>query len=186
MPLAVPVAETQVWLFSALSLVFFAFVVRAMIQRQTETSARHEASSRLCIIVQSVGIGMAGIGPMRPILPSSSLPAIAGCAAVLLLMGGSIALFASSSTALGKNWSFEARLMALSSAIRFISGCYSSCSALRSRLATGSSSSWRYRSSLIGTKMRTNAEDRLLEASFGPEFVAYRNSTPALFPRPAR
>lgn len=109
MPLAVPVAETQVWLFSALSLVFFAFVVRAMIQRQTETSARHEASSRLCIIVQSVGIGMAGIGPMRPILPSSSLPAIAGCAAVLLLMGGSIALFASSSTALGKNWSFEAR-----------------------------------------------------------------------------
>ena len=109
MPLAVPVAETQVWLFSALSLVFFAFVVRAMIHRQTETSARHEASSRLCIIVQSVGIGMAGIGPMRPILPSSSLPAIAGCAAVLLLMGGSIALFASSSTALGKNWSFEAR-----------------------------------------------------------------------------
>jgi protein-S-isoprenylcysteine O-methyltransferase Ste14 len=36
---------------------------------------------------------------------------------------------------------------------------------------------------LIGTRLRTNAEDRLLEARFGQEFIDYRSSTPALLPK---
>jgi protein-S-isoprenylcysteine O-methyltransferase Ste14 len=35
----------------------------------------------------------------------------------------------------------------------------------------------------VGTKMRTDAEERLLEQSFGEDFRAYRNSTPAIIPR---
>jgi protein-S-isoprenylcysteine O-methyltransferase Ste14 len=36
---------------------------------------------------------------------------------------------------------------------------------------------------LIGTRIRTDAEDRLLEQSFGDAFRQYRSSTPALFPK---
>jgi protein-S-isoprenylcysteine O-methyltransferase Ste14 len=36
---------------------------------------------------------------------------------------------------------------------------------------------------LVGTRMRTNAEERLLEQSFGEAFRQYRSSTPALLPR---
>jgi protein-S-isoprenylcysteine O-methyltransferase Ste14 len=36
---------------------------------------------------------------------------------------------------------------------------------------------------LIGTKIRTDAEERLLEESFGDSFRDYRQSTPPIFPK---
>ena len=109
MPFALPVAESQIWLFWALSLVFFAFVLRAISRRERESGGRSDPRSRFGIILQSIGIGLAGIGPFKPTLPWLSFGGIAGDLGVLLLMGGAIAVFASSSTALGKNWSLEAR-----------------------------------------------------------------------------
>src|SRR5690349_17625660 len=107
--LVTPIAITQVWLLGALSLAFFAFLFRTMARRQREMGGRRATSSRVGIIVQGLGMGLVGPGIVRPTLSWSSLPAIAGCIAVLLLVGGAVMLFASSSTALGKNWSFEAR-----------------------------------------------------------------------------
>ncbi|MEA3058996.1 MAG: hypothetical protein QOE50_408, partial [Sphingomonadales bacterium] len=108
---AVPIALPQFWLFWLFAFAFFAFVIRAMRGRRAEENGRREARSRVGIVVQSLGIGMAGLEPIRPTLPWASLPAMAGYAAVLLLMGSAVALFASSSATLGKNWSLEARTL---------------------------------------------------------------------------
>jgi protein-S-isoprenylcysteine O-methyltransferase Ste14 len=192
----VPIAITQLWLLCGLSLVFFGFLVRAMMRRQRETGGHRATSSRAGIVVQGLGMGLVGPGIVKPTLPWSSLPAIAGCLAVLLLAGGAAALFASSSTELGKNWSFEARTRNDHELIR--SGPYAYVRhpiylgmmlfMLGWTVALGHWANLIVAMPLfvIGTRMRTVAEDRLLEASFGPAFIAYRNSTPALFPRLAR
>jgi protein-S-isoprenylcysteine O-methyltransferase Ste14 len=193
---AIPIAITQLWLLGVLSLVFFGFLFRAMARRQREMGGRRATSSRLGILIQGLGMGFVGPGLVRPTLRWSSLPAIAGCLAVLLLVGGAIALFAFSSTALGKNWSFEARTRRDHELIR--SGSYTY---VRHPIYLGMMLfmlGWAVALGhwanlvvamplfLIGTRMRTAAEDRLLEASFGEDFIAYRNSTPALFPSLAR
>jgi protein-S-isoprenylcysteine O-methyltransferase Ste14 len=189
----VPIAMAQVWLFSALALVFFGFLIRVMARRQSEAGGRHATSSRLGIIVQGLGMAFVVPGAIRPALAWSSLAAIAACLAILLLMSGAIALFASSSTALGKNWSFQARTRSDHELIR--SGPYAYVRhpiylgmllfMLAWAVALGHWANLVVAMPLfvIGTKMRTAAEDRLLEASFGQDFIAYRKSVPALFPR---
>jgi protein-S-isoprenylcysteine O-methyltransferase Ste14 len=189
----VPIAITQVWLLGALSLVFFGFLIRAIARRRRESGARRETSSRVGIIVQGFGMALVGFGIVKPTLRWPSLPAVAACLAVLLLSSGAIALFASSSAALGKNWSFEARTRTDHELIRRGPYAY-----VRHPIYLGMMLfmlGWAVALGhwanlvvavpifLIGTRMRTAAEDRLLEASFGQDFIAYRNSTPALFPR---
>jgi protein-S-isoprenylcysteine O-methyltransferase Ste14 len=189
----VPIAITQFWLLSALSLVFVGFLIRAMARRRRETGGRRATSSRVGIFVQGLGMALVGPGIVRPTLPWSSLPAIAGCLAVLLLAGPAIALFASSSAALGKNWSFEARTRSDHELIRCGPYAY-----VRHPIYLGMMLfmlGWAVALGhwanlivavpifLVGTSLRTAAEDRVLEASFGQDFIAYRNSTPALFPR---
>jgi protein-S-isoprenylcysteine O-methyltransferase Ste14 len=190
---AVPIAVTQFWLLCVLSLVFFAFLIRALARRRGETGGRRATSSRVGIVVQALGMGLVGFGIVRPTLPWSSLPAIAGCLLVFLLVGGATVLFASSSAALGKNWSFEARTRTDHELIR--SGPYAY---VRHPIYLGMMLymlGWAAALGhwanlvvavplfLLGTRLRTDAEDRLLEATFGAQFLAYRNSTPALFPR---
>jgi protein-S-isoprenylcysteine O-methyltransferase Ste14 len=189
----VPIAAAQIWLLCALSLVFFAFLLRAIVRRQKETGGRSATSSRVGIVIQGAGIGIAGVGIVRPTLPSLSLPGIAGFIAVLVLVGGSIVLFAWSSSALGKNWSFEARTRKDHELIR--SGPYAY---VRHPIYLGMMLfmlGWAVALGhwanlvvavplfLIGTRMRTAAEDRLLEASFGQAFRDYARTTPALIPR---
>jgi protein-S-isoprenylcysteine O-methyltransferase Ste14 len=191
--LAVPIALPQFWVFGLFAFAFFAFVIRAMRGRRAEENGRREARSRVGIVVQSIGIGMAGLGPIRPTLPWASLPAVAGYAAVLLLMGSAVALFASSSATLGKNWSFEARTLDDHQLIR--SGPYAHVrhpiySAMLLFLLGLAAATGHWVQLLLavplflaGTKIRTDAEDRLLEESFGDAFRQYRNGTPALFPK---
>ena len=193
MQLAVPIAMPQWWLFDALSLIFFAFIIRAMLRRPKEQGGRTDSGSRLGIVLQSAGIALAGIGPVRLGLAWLSPAAIAWDLAVLLLMGGSIALFALSSTALGKNWSIEARTLTDHQLIRsgpyrrvrhpiylamllFLLGLAAALGHVIQLIAA-------IPVFLIGTRMRTDAEERLLEQSFGDAFRQYRNSTPAIFPK---
>src|SRR5438552_1828172 len=99
MPLAVPIALPQLWLFGVLSLLFFAFVLRAIFRRGRESGGNRARRSRLGIFLQNVGIALACFGPVRPVLNWSSPAALAAYIAITLLMGGTVALFASSSTA---------------------------------------------------------------------------------------
>jgi protein-S-isoprenylcysteine O-methyltransferase Ste14 len=193
MPLSVPIAMPQIWFFDVLSLAFFGLVIRAMLRRERETGGRREGRSRLGILLQGIAIGSMAVGPVRPSLPWFSSPAIAGCVGVLILMGGAVALFAWSSRTLGRNWSIEARTLADHELVR--TGPYARVRhpiylAMLLFLLGFAVALGHYLQLviaiplfLIGTRLRTDAEERLLEQSFGAEFRVYRDSTPALFPK---
>ncbi|MGN6589580.1 MAG: methyltransferase family protein [Sphingomicrobium sp.] len=190
---AVPIGAPQLWLFDALALCFFVLVVRAALRRPKEAGANRDSSARAGIVVQTAGIFLVGIGPVHPLLPWAGISALAGLAGVLLLNGGAVALFASSSTTLGRNWSIEARTLEDHELVR--TGPYARVRhpiylamllfLLGLAVALGH---WiqlviAVPTFLIGTKMRTDAEERLLEQSFGEQFRNYRASTPAIFPK---
>ena len=189
----VPIGWLQFWLFSALGLLFFASLIRALMKRTAESGGRRERKSRIGIVLQSISFFFAGFGGVRPSLPLLSAAALAGAFAVLLLMGGCLYLFAASSSALGKNWSFEARMRTDHQLIR--SGPYAR---VRHPIYLGmllflfglavALGHWlqlivAVPLFLVGTSIRTRLEDRLLEGQFGKEFEEYARSTPALIPR---
>jgi protein-S-isoprenylcysteine O-methyltransferase Ste14 len=192
--LMVPIGWLQFWLFCALAILFFASLIQALTKRTPESGGHRESKSRVGIILQSISFFFAGFGGARVALPLLSPAALAGALAVLLLMGGALYLFAASSSALGKNWSFEARMRDDHQLIR--NGPYA-----RVRhpiylgmllFLLGLAVAFGHYAQLIvavpiflvGTTIRTRIEDRLLEQQFGSAFEDYARSTPALIPRP--
>ena len=188
-----PVSFVQVAAFLGLSLIFFFFVLRAVAARTHETGTTADARSRMGILLQSIGIGAAGFGFVAIRTGPPSLFDLIETTVVVALMGGAVALFASSSRALGKNWSLVARTRSDHQLIR--TGPYAR---VRHPIYLGmllfllamavAFDHWRQLIVAIpvflaGTSIRTRIEDRLLEQNFGQEFIDYRNSTPALLPR---
>ena len=190
---AVPISVAQYAAFTASGLVFFYFLVRAFSRRAPEAGARRDPRSRAGIIIQSIGIALAGFGRVQITLPSLSPAGLAGTAAVLLLMGGAIALFAASSRELGKNWSLVARMRSDHELVR--TGPYARVRhpiylgmllfllALAVALGHWLQLLVALPVFLAGTAIRTRLEDGLLEQQFGEKFRDYRRSTPALIPR---
>ncbi len=191
--LTTPVSPIQLWLFLALAIVFFAFLIRASVRKGSDAGAKRDNRSRLGIILQSVGIALAGFGPTQPSLAPDNPGAIAGTIAVLLFMGGSIALFALSARALGKNWSVVARTLDDHQLVRH--GPYA---LVRHPIYVGmllfllglAAAVGHWVQLLIaipvflaGTLIRTRIEDQLLENRFGEAFRDYARATPALIPR---
>jgi protein-S-isoprenylcysteine O-methyltransferase Ste14 len=193
MAFMMPVSHLQLWAFFALSLLFFLFLFRAFARRTGEARATRDRRSRFGILLQSLGIGVAAIGRVKPTLESLTPAGLAGTLAVVLLMGGAILLFASSSSALGRNWSIVARTRSDHELVQ--SGPYAR---IRHPIYLGlllfmlglaiAYGHWlqlvvAVPLYLAGTKVRTSIEDRLLEQKFGDVFRDYRNCTPALIPR---
>ena len=191
--LTVPVGWLQLWIFSILGLGFFIALIRALMKKTPESGGRREGKSRLGIILQSVSFFVVGFGGARPTLPLLSPAALAGALAVLLLMGACLYLFAMSSSALGKNWSFEARMRDDHQLIR--TGTYAR---VRHPIYLGmllflfglAAAMGHWVQLLValpfflwGTSIRTKLEDQLLESQFGQEFRDYAKGTPALIPR---
>jgi protein-S-isoprenylcysteine O-methyltransferase Ste14 len=192
MLLAVPVSMPQFWAFIALALVFFAFLIRTASRRDKGSGVRTNRRSRLGIILQSLGIGLAGFGRARPTLEPLSPAGLLGTA-VVLFMGIAIVLFAASSSALGRNWSVVARTRSDHELVR--SGPYAyvrhpiylGMLFFLLGLATALGHWFQLIIAvpvfLAGTASRTRVEEGLLERSFGDKFREYRNSTPALIPK---
>jgi protein-S-isoprenylcysteine O-methyltransferase Ste14 len=189
----VPVSHPQLWAFFGLSLIFFFFLVRAFSRRTGEAGTTRDSRSRFGILLQSLGIAAAAVGRVKPMLASLSPGGIAGTSAVVLLMGGAIMLFASSSNALGRNWSIVARTRSDHELVQ--SGPYAR---IRHPIylglllfLLGLAMAYGHWLQLViavplylaGTRIRTSIEDRLLEQKFGDVFRDYRSSTPALIPR---
>jgi protein-S-isoprenylcysteine O-methyltransferase Ste14 len=190
---ALPIGWLQFWIFTALGILFFVALIRALMRRKPETIDRTAGKSRLGIWLQSIAFFVTGFGRTEPSLPLWSLASIAGAIAVLLLMGGTVYLFVASSNALGRNWSLEARMRTDHQLIR--SGPYARVRhpiylgmmlfLLGLAVALGH---WlqlvvALPLFLVGTSIRTRAEDRLLEEQFGAQFSDYARSTPAVIPR---
>jgi len=193
MVFAVPISVAQYAAFTASGIVFFYFLIRAFSRRTPESNAKRDHRSRVGIIIQSVGIALAGFGPVKITLSSLGAAGLAGTAAVLLLMGGAIALFAASSRELGRNWSLVARMRSDHELVR--TGPYARVRhpiylgmllfllALAVALGHYVQLVIAIPLFLIGTAIRTRLEDALLEQQFGETFRDYRRSTPALIPK---
>jgi protein-S-isoprenylcysteine O-methyltransferase Ste14 len=190
------VSQAQLWLFFALAILFFGVMIGATSRSGSaggESGAKRNNMSRVGILLQAVGIGTAGFGPLRISLPSFGPTALASSAAVVLLMAGAIGLFAASARALGSNWSIVARTKSDHQLVR--NGPYASVRhpiylGLLLFLLSLAVAMGHYLQLLIaiplflaGTIIRTRIEDRLLEAKFGDEFRSYARSTGALIPR---
>jgi len=191
--LTTPVSLVQLWLFVGLSVVFFAFLIRASIRKGNDAGAKRDTRSRVGIILQSIGIALAGFGPTLPILAPTDPVAIAGTIAVIVGVGGAIALFAASSRALGKNWSIVARTLDDHELVRHGPYAYVRHPIYLGMLLFlfGLAAAVGHVEQLViavpvflaGTIIRTRIEDRLLADQFGDEFRAYAARTPALIPR---
>ena len=191
--LSVPIGWLQFWIFTALGILFFAALIRALMNRGADSVSRVAGKSRLGIILQSVAFFATGFGGTQPSLPLWSPASILGAVAVVLLMGGTLYLFVASSGALGKNWSFAARVRTDHQLIR--SGPYAHVRhpiylgmllfllGLAAGLGHWLQLIVALPLFLIGTSIRTRLEDQLLESQFGTEFTDYARSTPALIPR---
>lgn len=85
-------------------------VARARVARLPAAPLSQSAPvTRLWIVVQGLGIGAAGFGPVRVALDPMSTTAIVEAVVVALLMGGAVWLFSASSRAMGKNWAIVAQ-----------------------------------------------------------------------------
>jgi protein-S-isoprenylcysteine O-methyltransferase Ste14 len=189
-----PVSQVQVWLFFSLAIGFFAVMIIALSRSGGgESDARRNNFSRLGIILQGLGIGLAGFGPVRMSLPPLSPQALLQSIAIVVLCGGAITLFAASARALGANWSIVARTRSDHQLIR--SGPYSLIRhpiylglllfLLSLAVALGHFAQLIVAIPiyLAGTLIRTRIEDRLLETKFGDEFRDYARTTPAIIPK---
>ena len=193
MPFAVPISLVQLWVFTASGIVFFIFLLRTLSRGGAESGGKRDRRSKAGIIIQSVGIGLAGFGPLKPVLAPSSAAGIAGTAAVLVLMGGAIGLFATSSRELGRNWSLVARMRSDHELVRtgpyalvrhpIYLGMLLFLLALAVALGHWLQLLVALPVFFIGTTIRTRLEDGLLEQQFGEKFRDYRRSTPAVIPR---
>jgi protein-S-isoprenylcysteine O-methyltransferase Ste14 len=190
---AVPISVAQYAAFTAAGVVFFLFVIRAAVNRSAEPGSKRDRRSQLGILIQTAGILLAGLGPVRLTVPSLSFDGIAASAGVLALMAGAIALFATSSRELGRNWSLVARTRSDHELIR--TGPYAR---VRHQIYLGmllfllalavALGHWvqlviAMPVFFAGTAIRTRVEDGLLEQQFGDAFRTYRSSTPAIFPK---
>jgi protein-S-isoprenylcysteine O-methyltransferase Ste14 len=190
---AVPIAAPQAWLFELMALAFCGLVLRTIVTHRRELDRQRDRSSRAGIALQSIGIALTGIGPVRAILPAESWGALVAYAAILVLMSGAIGLSVWSSLTLGKNWSLEARTLRNHELVR--AGPYAyvrhpiyvAMLLFLLSMAVGFGHCLQLVAALplffAGTRMRTQAEERLLEQSFGDSFRDYRRSTPAILPR---
>ena len=193
MPYAVPISIAQYAAFTVSGIIFFIFVIRAAMGRSAEPGAKRDRRSQLGIILQTVGIALAGFGPVKPLLPLLSAAGIAGTVVVVSLMGGAIALFAASSRELGRNWSLVARMRSDHDLVR--TGPYAHVRhpiylgmllfllALAVALGHWAQLLVALPVFFAGTAIRTRLEDGLLEQQFGEKFRDYRSSTPSLIPK---
>ncbi|MFL6763975.1 MAG: methyltransferase family protein [Sphingomicrobium sp.] len=193
MPLHVPISLLQFWTFSGCGLVFFLFLLRALSQRKPESGSKRDPRSRAGIAIQSIGIAFTGFGPVRPTLAPLAPLSLAATATILVLMGGAIGLFAASSRELGRNWSLVARTRSDHELVR--SGPYSRVRhpiylamllfllGLAVALGHYVQLAAAIPLFLVGTKIRRDAEDRLLRTQFGEAHGLYAREVPALIPK---
>lgn len=174
---------------AALAVGFLAFLValfaaRARVKRGRQATIRQRAPlAWLWVVIQGVGIGLAGIGPIKVSLDPMSTKAIAEAIVVLILMAGAVWLFDASSRAMGKNWALVARTredhdLVQSGPFAFVRHpIYVALFLVMLAIAIAYGHSRNLIVAIpiyaLGTGLRIGHEERLLRTQFGAAYDAY-------------
>ena len=167
--------------FAAFLLALFLARRRSVKGPESEDRNRNNASI-LWIIIQGIGIGIAGFGPIAVTLDPYSAKAIVEGVAVLALMLSAVWLFDASSRAMGRNWALVARtrddgelvqsgpFALIRNPIYVALGCFMVAMAI----AYGHTLNLLVAAPIfaIGTWMRVKHEEVVLRATF-PEYDTY-------------
>jgi protein-S-isoprenylcysteine O-methyltransferase Ste14 len=160
-----------------------------------ETAVRRAPASRTGIALQAVSFAIV-FAPRWLGIPFPALPGAVvwvWCLLVMLVATASVWMVAAARRELGKQWSYEARLVEGHRLV--VAGPYSHVrhpiytAMLGMLLATGLAFSvwWGLLAALViyaaGTAIRIREEERLLREAFGEDFEAYRSYVPAVIPR---
>lgn len=106
-----PVGLPGLVVFGVGAFAFFVALLAARQRRQGEAEADATRSFRSWggVMLQGLGLALAGIGRIDPSLDPWSPAAIGEAVAVAALMAGAVGLFAWASRTMGRNWSIVAR-----------------------------------------------------------------------------
>lgn len=183
---------------AALAAGFLAFFTALLLARRRGVKAPASADSGRrnasipWIVLQGVGIGAAGFGPIAVALDPLSGKALIEGAAVLLLMGGAVWLFDAASRTMGRNWALVARTRDDGSLVQ--SGPFAvvrnpiyvalGCFMVAMAIAYGHTANLVVAVPLfaLGTWMRVAHEEVVLRAAFGPAYDDYARRVKRFIP----
>ena len=190
-----PVALPGLAAFTLGALGFFIAVLAAKRRGGAETGATRSRASLLGIVLQAVGIALAGMGRQRVTLDPLSAKALVEAAAIAVLMAGAIGQFVWASRAMGRNWSIVARTRTDHTLVQ-----HGPFAHLRHPIYTGMAlfllalalASGHTRQLIVaapvfalGTWLRVRIEERLLSRQFGSAYATYaarvKRFVPGLF-----
>src|SRR4051812_42161180 len=105
------VSRLDLWIFWAGAALYGLAVLAARIgaMRAGQSANARSGRSSIGILLQMLGIFLAGIGAMHGGLPNADPLSIAAGVAIPILLLNAAALFHWSATTMGKNWSLVAR-----------------------------------------------------------------------------
>jgi protein-S-isoprenylcysteine O-methyltransferase Ste14 len=191
-----PVSTLDLWIFWAGAALYGLAVLAARLESRSEAGGARSRRSVAGILLQSLGIALAGIGNIRLSLRPGDLRSVIAGAFVALLLLGAAALFRWSSTTMGRNWSLVARTRADHELVTtgpfalvrhpiYVSMLFF---LVALAVATGHYLQllWAIPVFALGTRIRILEEEKLLRAAFGAAFDAYARRTGAFFPRVRR
>lgn len=185
----------------ALAIGFAAFVIALLLARSrgvrapVSADAGRRNASVTWIIVQGLGIAVAGLGRINVALDSMSPKALVEGAVVLALMLAAVWLFDTSSRAMGRNWALVARTRGDGTLVQ--SGPFAlvrnpiyvalACFMVAMAIAYGHIANLIVAVPVyaLGTWMRVRHEEAVLRETFGADYAAYaarvKRFVPGLF-----
>ena len=183
----------DLWIFWAGAALYGLAVLAARLESRRESGGARSRRSIAGILLQTLGVALAGIGGVQLSLRPGDLHSVVAAALVALLLLGATALFRWSSTTMGRNWSLVARTrtghelvttgpFALVRHPIYVSMLFFLISLA---VATGHYLQllWAIPVFAIGTRIRIIEEEKLLRVAFGRAFDVYARRTGAFFPK---
>lgn len=188
-----PVSFLQFGLFWVIVVIGAAALIHAFARsRGGADSARRSRLSTVGIVLQGIGFGATGFGPIRVAIPWDA-PSSLICTFLVALLGGlAIATFIAATRAMGKNWSVVARTRSDHQLVR--SGPFAVVrhpiylALFLYMLSFGIAFGHLFQLLIAtpfyfaGALIRIREEEKLLRAQFGEEHERYTREVPAFIP----
>lgn len=187
-----PVSFLQFALYFVIVAIGAVVLIRAFAGKEREQDTKKNRLSTVGILLQGIGFGAVGFGPIAFSLPWWA-PSSLVCSALVAALGGSaIAIFMAARRAMGQNWSVVARTRSDHQLVR--SGPFAVVRhpiylalllyMLSFGIAFGHFVQLAFAVPLyvVGALIRVRVEEKLLRAQFGEEHARYVREVPAFIP----